>query len=86
MEQNPSHVRAATQANAKLYTTEHCHLCEAAEAVIRRTGATVLKIDIMAEDDLFDRYGTRIPVLQRTDNGAELDWPFDEVQAARFLA
>ncbi len=86
MEQDSSPIPAASQANAKLYTTAHCHLCEEAEAIVRRAGATALKIDITDDDNLFDKYRTRIPVLQRADNGAELDWPFDEAQAARFLA
>jgi len=77
---------AATQVNAKLYTTEHCHLCDEAEAIVRKTGATVLKIDIVDDSNLFDKYGTRIPVLQRTDNDAELDWPFDEASVSQFLA
>ncbi len=86
MEQDSSPIPAASQANAKLYTTGHCHLCEEAEAIVRRAGATALKIDIADDDDLFDKYHTRIPVLQRTDNAAELDWPFDEALVSRFLA
>ncbi len=86
MEQNSRPIPAASRVDAKLYATGHCHLCEEAEAIIRRTGATILKIDIMDAGDLFDRYGTRIPVLQRADNGAELDWPFDEAKASQFLA
>ncbi len=86
MEQDSRPIPVASQANAKLYTTGHCHLCEEAEAIVRRAGATALKIDITDDDNLFDKYRTRIPVLQRTDNDAELDWPFDEALVSRFLA
>lgn len=60
-----------------LYSTVGCHLCEAARQVIGQTlGIDVTEVDIAERNDLLARYGTRIPVLQRTDTGAELDWPF----------
>jgi hypothetical protein len=34
---------------------------------------------------MMDDYGLRIPVLRRTDTGAELDWPFDAGQVVQFL-
>lgn len=70
----------------ELFGTECCHLCEEAEAVLREAGITATVIDIAAEDDLLDRYGERIPVLRRTDNGAELGWPFDADAVSRFLS
>jgi len=38
-------------------------------------------VDIAGDDNLFERYGWRIPVLQRADD-EELGWPFD-LEAAR---
>jgi hypothetical protein len=73
------------QVKARLYSTEYCHLCEEAEEVIRQTGITATIIDIVEDDILFEKYSTRIPVLQRNDNGAELDWPFDVMTVTRFL-
>jgi hypothetical protein len=76
---------AAAQIDAKLYGTGFCHLCEKAEEILRQAGITAVKIDIVEDDNLFDRYSLRIPVLKRVDNDAELDWPFDAATAARFL-
>lgn len=77
---------AADPVNAKLYGTRSCHLCEAAAEILRQAGAAAVHIDIAGDDRLLDKYGLRIPVLQRCDNAAELDWPFDAAAAARFLA
>ncbi len=72
-----------------LFQTLGCHLCEQALAVIdasrRLDRAALESIDIADDDDLLDRYGTRIPVLRRLDSGAELDWPFTSEEVARFL-
>lgn len=72
-----------------LYGTSACHLCEVAEAQLLLLGdmgpATAYsKVDISDSDTLFERYGTRIPVLQRPDE-TELDWPFGEEQLRAFL-
>jgi hypothetical protein len=74
------------QVKARLYSTESCHLCEEAEEIIRKAGSTATIIDIVEGEDLFEKYRTRIPVLQRIDNETELDWPFDTVAVSRFLA
>ena len=69
----------------KFYGTSCCHLCEQAEAVLREVDIVAEHIDIADDDMLLERYGTRIPVLRRIDNGAELGWPFDVVSVARFM-
>jgi hypothetical protein len=72
-----------------LYSTGACHLCEQAELLLMPwvQGGLVVAIDDIAEsDELFDRYGERIPVLRRPDTGAELGWPFDAGALAEFLA
>jgi hypothetical protein len=58
-----------------LYGTEHCHLCEHAQALLAQAGLEWHNVDIAESDVLLERYGTRIPVL-RHDNGKELNWPF----------
>lgn len=71
-----------------LYSTEACHLCEQAEALLAPwvgRGMRVAVDDIAVSDELFARYGERIPVLRRPDTGAELDWPFDAGALAEFL-
>jgi hypothetical protein len=42
-------------------------------------------VDISESEELFQRYGLVIPVLQHTD-GRELNWPFSQEQLALFLA
>ncbi|MEY4590251.1 MAG: hypothetical protein RL497_2327 [Pseudomonadota bacterium] len=63
-----------------LYSTLGCHLCEEAEAVLLPLlahGGSEIEIIDIAEENLIERYGTRIPVLLNPSTGAELDWPFD---------
>ncbi len=68
-----------------LYGTEFCHLCDEAKAIPCETGIEAEHIDIAEDDELLEKYGIRIPVLKRVDNGAELGWPFDAVTVSRFL-
>jgi len=42
-------------------------------------------VDISTDDNLLDNYGTRIPVLSRSDNNSKLDWPFDAEKVTRLL-
>ena len=48
-------------------------------------GLRVSEVDISDSDELMQRYQMRIPVLQRTDSGAELDFPFDLAQVMDWL-
>lgn len=68
-----------------LYGTSCCHLCEQAGAILRDAGIDAEHIDIAEDDELLEKYGTRIPVLRRADSGAELGWPFDAAAVAEFL-
>lgn len=80
---------------AVLYGTLGCHLCDDAEALLAPLLITLSAdagdncdiecVDISTDDALVDRYGVRIPVLRRIADGAELDWPFDQVQARQLL-
>lgn len=70
-----------------LYSTEGCHLCERAEALVRRRADRAVHVVEIADDEaLLERYGSRIPVLRRADTGQELDWPFDEVAIRALFA
>lgn len=69
-----------------LYSTTFCHLCEQAEALLLQLGVEAEHVDIVEDDDLLERYGTRIPVVKRMDNGSELGWPFDIEALQRFVA
>ncbi|WP_194944259.1 glutaredoxin family protein, partial [Vibrio parahaemolyticus] len=48
-----------------LYSTEGCHLCEMAFALVSQVGLAEQTdiIDIAFDDELFSRYGVTIPVL-----------------------
>lgn len=71
--------------NLKLYGSKYCHLCDEAEAVLREIGVAFEYVDIADDDSLVEVYGLRIPVLRRTDTGAEVGWPFDADIVSRFL-
>jgi len=61
-----------------MYSTLGCHLCEQAQRVVVAVlGQPIAECDIADDPALLARYEVRIPVLQRLDTGAELDWPFD---------
>lgn len=68
-----------------LYSTTFCHLCEQAQALLAQFGIEAEHIDIVDDDALLERYGTRIPVVKRLDTGSELGWPFDIAALQRFI-
>lgn len=47
--------------------------------------ASVSVIDIASDEFLLAKYDVRIPVLQRPDTKAELDWPFSEADILDLL-
>ncbi len=66
-----------------LYSTEGCHLCEDAEALLYAAQAQYSPlrwtvVDIADDDALFEQYGWLIPVLQAEGGTDELRWPFDK--------
>lgn len=73
----------------ELLETSGCGLCAEAEALVRavlqRRQIVFRAVEILDDPRLERDYATRIPVLQRTDTGAELDWPFDQEAVYRFL-
>ncbi|SIS61817.1 glutaredoxin family protein [Neptunomonas antarctica] len=72
-----------------LFSTQACHLCEQAEALLVSSLDPGLHqidvIDIAYDDQLLETYGERIPVLQNEQTNAELDWPFDAHQLRLFI-
>ncbi|TBW56732.1 glutaredoxin family protein [Marinobacter halodurans] len=71
------------------YTTDNCQLCGLAETLLVQTPMDppipVDVVDIAQSTELVARYGERIPVLRRADNGRELDWPFTRDDLMVFL-
>lgn len=68
-----------------LYGTNFCHLCEQAAEILHAANVNAEYIDIAEDDALLEKYGTRIPVLRRDDNGEELGWPFDAAAVESFI-
>ncbi|MDC9726098.1 MAG: glutaredoxin family protein [Gammaproteobacteria bacterium] len=64
-----------------LYTTAGCHLCDLADAILlalpTQYHLEILYTEIGDDDDLVERYGIRIPVIQFPD-GTEIGWPFEQ--------
>ncbi len=68
-----------------LYSTDGCHLCDQAMALCHQAGIEPEVEDIALNDELFARYGVRIPVLKSRSSDRELGWPFDSFQLAEFI-
>ena len=71
-----------------LYGTTGCHLCDEAEALLKKaTTARAIEwryVDIALDEVLVEKYGTRIPVLMAED-GRELGWPFSLLDILRLI-
>jgi glutaredoxin len=69
------------------YSNPDCPLCDEARELLREhaPGYALQEVHIEGDLALTYRYGVRIPVLRRTDNGRELGWPFDAITLERFL-
>lgn len=62
----------------KLFQRDDCHLCDLALAVLAQARVPDFESVFIDDDvELEARYGLRIPVLRRENDGVELDWPFD---------
>lgn len=65
------------------YSTQGCHLCEQAFALLNEIelSCSFTVVDIAFDDVLFLRYGVTIPVISfQHENGLVIDsiaWPFD---------
>lgn len=69
-----------------LYQRDDCHLCDLAlDALAHARIPEFESVFIDGDDALESRYGIRVPVLHRSDTGAELDWPFDADALREFL-
>ncbi len=68
-----------------LYATQGCHLCEQVAQLLDDRHIKVTVVEIAHDDQLIEQYGMRIPVLQQTTTGKELNWPFDRSQLFDFI-
>jgi len=69
-----------------LYTRAGCHLCDQAAALLNRAGISWQPVSIDDDPRLEKKYGMRVPVLRGSDNGRELDYPFDEAAIRAFVS
>ena len=70
-----------------LFQRDDCPLCDEAYEVLAVTGVPDFEpVWIDGEAELEARYGARVPVLRREDDGAELDWPFAPDALRAFLS
>jgi len=71
-------------------TTEGCHLCDlAVPLLVQGVDPEIFEVDLVDiafDDELVERYGSRIPVLRHPESGEELNWPFDAQTLGKFLA
>ncbi|MGH8050007.1 MAG: glutaredoxin family protein [Arenimonas sp.] len=69
-----------------LFQRDHCHLCELAwEVLAQARVADFESVWIEGDAGLENLYGLRVPVLQCTRNGMELDWPFTSEQVQELI-
>ncbi len=69
-----------------LYQRDDCHLCDLALEVLATAAVPDFDSVFIDGDELLEaRYGSRVPVLHRSDSGAEVDWPFDAGKLRAFL-
>ncbi|KAB8314754.1 glutaredoxin family protein [Tolypothrix campylonemoides VB511288] len=79
------HRSEPVHADFLLYQRDDCHLCDLALDVLAHARLPAFdSVFIDGDDALEARYGIRVPVLRRTRDGAELDWPFDAASVAGF--
>ena len=76
-----------------LYSTQGCHLCEQAVSVIQQLqGSFAIEYQIVdiadgeQAEQLIQRFGERIPVLENTQLQETLDWPFDIEKLTAWLS
>lgn len=72
-----------------LYGTIGCHLCDIAEQLLLpwvAQGWQIELIDIVDDDDLFQRFSLSIPVLEHVASNNALAWPFDAASLRDFIS
>lgn len=68
-----------------LYTRQDCHLCDDAQAVLRRYGLEPTLVDIDADPQLRERYTNCVPVIE-IDGRERFRGSVNEVLLRRLLA
>lgn len=70
-----------------MYITDDCTLCDEALSMLLESnalrGVVLTTVDVATDDDLFESFGERIPVLEY--RGKSLAWPFSAEEATELL-
>ena len=83
--QSDNQAKNSRQPELVLFTRPECHLCDVAGDLLEEEQLAFRKKDIESDIALISRYGTRIPVVYRPDNGSELGWPFTASRLRKFV-
>jgi hypothetical protein len=81
-----------------LLSTQACHLCELAQGVLQqvfsqqdilvlseKADLQIYLQDIIDQPKWLDQYAEKIPVLLDESSSLTLEWPFDVLEAAKWL-
>lgn len=75
-----------------LYSSEGCHLCEQALALISNVipdhqmkVVDIIDNQLEGEQNLVQLYGVHIPVLERLSDSTKLFWPFEQSQVVELI-
>ncbi len=70
-----------------LYSTDGCHLCEDARALILANPNIneIKEQDIIEDESLVEQYRYSIPVLCHEPSQQRINWPFDASQLEQFI-
>ncbi|MFQ3172455.1 MAG: hypothetical protein ACJAW8_002453 [Oleispira sp.] len=80
-----------------LLSTQACHLCELAQGVLQQAFSQpeivalsqhdlhIYLQDIIDQPLWLEQYGEKIPVLLDESSALTLEWPFDALEAVRWL-
>jgi hypothetical protein len=80
-----------------LLSTQACHLCELAQGVLQQAFSqpeivalsqhdlNIYLQDIIDQPLWLEQYGEKIPVLLDESSSLTLEWPFDALEAVRWL-
>lgn len=69
----------------QLFSTEGCHLCEEAEALLIAAELDFSLQDILNDPQAYTDYSLLIPVLVHSASQRQLNWPFDQQALHDFI-
>ena len=74
------------EVNLALLSTEGCHLCDDAKAMLEQLKIDFELVDIIEDDQLVAHYGDKIPVLMVEGAQQALFWPFTNEQIKQYIS